>query len=71
MRTRHSSSIVLLLLLILTEFGWPDRAGLHEVAAAAAQRSQAEPETSAQVHHSSTSSPSRWPNSMSGSSTNS
>ena len=43
MRTRHSSSIGLLLLLILIEFGWPYSAGIHGGTAVAVQRSQAEP----------------------------
>src|SRR5678815_5205709 len=42
MRTRHASSIVLLLLLILTGFGPPFSVGIHGVAIAA-QQSRAEP----------------------------
>lgn len=43
MRTRHFSSIVLLLLLILIEFGWPDSAMPPGVTVVAAQQPQAEP----------------------------
>jgi predicted MPP superfamily phosphohydrolase len=43
MRTRYFSSIVLLLLLILAEVGWPDGVVLHGVSAIAAQRPQPEP----------------------------
>jgi predicted MPP superfamily phosphohydrolase len=42
MRTRHLSSFVLLLLLILTAFGWLYSAGIHGGTAVEVQRSQAE-----------------------------
>jgi predicted MPP superfamily phosphohydrolase len=43
MHTCHFSSIVLLLLLILAEVGWPGSSVIHGVTAVAAQRPQAEP----------------------------